>query len=872
MAEIFSFGAWVRRRRKALDLTQAELAARAGCTESMLRKVEADARQPSRQLAERLATVLKLPAAEHDWFLKAARGEPAADHPAAPAPVWAQTHPHTGGLPAQPTSFVGRDKERMLLRLLLRRGDVRLLTLTGPGGVGKTRLALQIATELAAEFPDGVVFVPLAPVADPARIIPSIATACGVPDIGDRPPLDRLCAALRDRRMLLLLDNFEHVLAAAADLATLLAATATLKLLATSRAALHLAWEHDFAVPPLALPTRGMHPSLEQLSQYDAVRLFVARAQAANPAFTLTDENAPAVAEICRRLDGLPLAIELATARCRHFTPQALLARLDRRLALLTSGPRDMPERQQTLRGLIDWSYNLLEGREQLLLARMGVFADGCSLETAEAVCSSPEDGPIDLLDQLLSLVDKSLIQQVQGLAGEPRFVLLETIREYALEQLLAGGEQEAIRRKHAEACLRLAETAARALEGAQQGAWLGRLQQEHDNLRAALAWTVERREAESGIRLAVALRLFWFMRGYLTEGRAWLGQLLALPNASAHDRARALDCAGFLARYQGDYDAAAGLIGESLALWRSLASTQGIADALGNLGYVRLYQGDSLAARTLYEESLGLNRALDNPQGIADCLIHLGAAAFFQGDAAAARAFHEEALSIWERLGDTEGVAYAQYHLGDVALSQGELGAAARWFAASLATAVELEWPLAISSAVEGAASLAVRRGRPAMAVRLAAFAAHMRQAVAIPLSPERAQLLEQRLAPTRLELAGQVFADTWAAGEALTFDQAVEAARAELAAADQGLLSSRQSGGHEALGAVSSGLTAREREVAILIAQGLSNREIAAALVVGIKTVEAHISRVLAKLGFSSRARIAAWAVEHGLTRSSE
>jgi predicted ATPase/DNA-binding CsgD family transcriptional regulator/DNA-binding XRE family transcriptional regulator len=866
MAEIHSFGVWVQRRRQALDLTQAELATRIGCAESMLRKIETDTRRPSKRIAVRLAAALELPLDERDLFLKAALTHLAVDDSVAPS----FTRVGAGWLPSQPTSFVGRDKERMLLRLLLRRDDVRLLTLTGPGGAGKTRLALQIAAELAVDFPDGVVFVPLAPVAA-AHVILSIAIACGVPDAGDRPVIERLARALRGRRMLLLLDNFEHLLPAAVDLASLLTATRALKLIVTSRAALHLAWEHDFAVPPLALPARGLRPSREQLLQYDAVRLFVARAQAANAMFTLTDENAPAVTEICRRLDGLPLAIELATARCRYYTPQALLARLDSPLALLTGGPRDAPERQQTLRRLIDWSYNLLDPQEQRLLARLSVFADGCTLDAAQAICAEPEER--NLLDDLLSLVDKSLIQQMTDVAGEVRFVLLETIREYALERLLASGEQETFRHRHAQLFLQLAETVAPALEGTEQGRWLRRLQQELDNMRAALAWALEWQASGSGVRLAVALRLFWFMRGHLTEGREWLARLLTLPNLSAHDRARALDCAGFLARYQADYGAATELISESLVLWRSLANTQGIADALSNLGYVRLHQSDSQAAHALYMESLSLNSGLGNQQGIADCLSHLGTAAFVQDDVAAAHTFHEQSLSIWERLGDTEGIAYAQYHLGDVALAQGQQDAAARWFAASLATAVELEWPLAIVSALEGAVALAVRRGDPRTAVRLAAFAALVRQTVTLPLSPERAQLLERRLAPARTSLTKRSFAEMWAAGEALTTEQAVAAARSELtAAASEERLPERPGGELDASSPVSSGLTAREREVTALIAQGRSNREIAAALVVSLKTVEAHTSRILTKLCFSSRAQVAVWAVEQGLARTGE
>lgn len=861
----------MRRRRRALDLTQAELAAQAGCTESMLRKIEADARRPSAQLAERLAQILA-PAAE------TAPAAPVHALPAA-APMWWHLS-RSAELPEQPTAFIGRETERLVLRLLLRRDDVRLVTLTGPGGAGKTRLALQIAAELKADFPDGVVFVPLASVADAARVMPTVALACGVIEHGDwaaapsgaRPLLARLAQTLRNRRVLLLLDNVEHLLAAAPEIASLLAATTALKIIVTSRARLHLTWEHDFAVPPLALPTPGMQPALEQLAQFDAVRLFLARAQAVDATIVLTAENADVVIEICRRLDALPLAIELATARCRYFTPQALLARLDSRLTLLTSGPRDAPERQQTLRGLIDWSYALLEPREQRLLARLGVFANGCSLAAAEAVCVEPGETAASLLDSLLSLVDKSVIQQTRGVAGEPRFVLLETIREYALERLQASGEQHAVQSAHVAFFFRLAETAASALEGAEQSRWLARLRQEHDNLRVALAWMIEQRDAERGIRLAVALRLFWFMRGYLAEGRDALVQLLALPNLATQDRARGLDCAGFLARYQGDYDAAAVLIQESLAIWRTSAYGQGIADALSNLGYVRLHQGDTSAARALYRESLSLNRACANQQGIADCLSHLGTVSFIEGDLSAAATLYREALAVWELLGDQEGVAYAQYHLGDVALAHGQSASAAGWFAASLSTAVELEWPLAIVSTVEGAVALAVGRGKLVTATHLAAFAGQARETGSIRASADRAQLIEQRLAPARETQGDQAFAACWAEGALLTSEQAIALARHEFAAAAAHSDTAQRHSGTAAADMSPGGLTAREQDVARLLAQGRSNREIAAELVVGVKTVEAHTSRILAKLGFSSRAQIAVWAVQHGLSGTPE
>jgi predicted ATPase/DNA-binding CsgD family transcriptional regulator len=763
----------------------------------------------------------------------------------------------------------------MLVRVLLRRADVRLLTLTGAGGTGKTRLALQMAAELRDDFADGVAFIGLASITDPSLVIPTIAKALGVIDAGDQPLIARLTGVLHDKQLLLVLDNFEQVLPAATEVAALLAASPNLKLLVTSRAALHLSWEHEFPVPPLAVPNPGMLQSIDQLHQYDAVRLFIMRAQTVQADFALTSENAQTVAEICRQLDGLPLAIELATARLKLFSPQALLARLDRRLTLLTGGPRDLPARQQTLRGMIDWSYNLLEPAEQTLFARLGVFVGGCTAEAAEVVCGDQdlrmEDGgsivhpPSSILDRLATLLDHSLLRQEIGADGAPRFQMLETIHEYALEQLAAGGEQKQIRRRHAEYFLALAEAAAAALEGAQQGLWLGQLQQEHDNLRAALSWALEQREAEIGLRLAVALRLFWFMRGYLSEGRERLAQILAIANSSPGTRAKALDCAGFLARYQGDYAAAALLIRESLALRRSLGHSQGIADALSNLGYVSLHQGDYAAARAMYEESLGLYSALNNQQGRADCLSHLGAAAFYQGDYAAARQLHEQALAIWRALGDVEGVAYALYNLGDVLLAEAEHATAAPRYTESLRAAMELEWPWGIASAVEGAAGLAAFHARPRAALWLAGFAAKLRATIAIPLAPARAQVLAQRLEPAQKALSEPARAAAWAEGEELTLEQAVAEAFAELAwvSADATRPHREPQPARDDLG----GLTAREREVAILIAQGLSNRAIAAALVVGVKTVEAHTSRILMKLGFSSRAQIAAWAVEKGL-----
>jgi predicted ATPase/transcriptional regulator with XRE-family HTH domain len=527
-----TFGPWLRQRRRQLDLTQADLARQVNCSEITVRKLEADERTPSRQIAELLADCLEVPAAERPAFVAFARGRTGAG---ALGPPLSPPSAPPGGLPAPLTRLLGRDQEvARICQCLL--DDTRLLTLIGPPGIGKTRLSLSIAGALSDRFPDGAVFVALASVADPGLVVDALAQAVGVAEAAGHSIGDRLIEALCDRSMLLVLDNFEHVLPAAGEIARLLAACPELKVLATSRAALHIRGEQLFPVSPLALPTMAWPLEAQTVARSSAVMLFVERAQAAASNFALSDENAATVAAICARLDGLPLAIELVAARMRLLSPLALLSRLGQRLDLLAAGPSDLPPRHQTLRRAIEWSYNLLAPDEQRLFERLGVLAGDYELEAIEAICGDcglqiadcrlEESGQSTIynlqstiLESLEVLIDHSLVARRAGADEEPRCVMLETIREYALERLAASGQLPALRERHARYYLALAERAEPELSGAQQERWLNRLEREHDQFHAALSWAQEAGAAEIGRRLAAVLWRFACQR---LEIRDW--------------------------------------------------------------------------------------------------------------------------------------------------------------------------------------------------------------------------------------------------------------------------------------------------------------------------------------------------------------
>jgi predicted ATPase/class 3 adenylate cyclase/Tfp pilus assembly protein PilF len=683
-------------------------------------------------------------------------------------------------LPVQPTPLVGREADVAAVRALLRRGDVRVVTLSGPGGIGKTRLALQVAADLLDQFPDGVYFVSLAAVSDPALVLPTIAQTLGLGESGSCPLADTLHGYLAERAILLVLDNFEQVGAAAPQLAVLLAACGQPKLLVTSRATLRVRGEHEYPVPPLALPDPRRLPSLDVLGQYAAARLFVGLAIAARPDFELTADNAAAVATICARLDGLPLALELAASRIKLLSPEAMLPRLQSRLGLLTGGATDLPTRQQTLRGAIAWSYDLLRLGEQVLLRRLGIFAGGCTLDAAEAVCEAAGDQELSVLDGIGSLVNQSLVRQSAAGDAEPRFTMLETIREYALERLRQSGEEPTVRRQHGQYFLGLAEQAERGLRGPAQPRWLERLEQESDNLRLALEWAQTDADAATRLRLSGALWRFWWVRGHLSEGRSWLGRALASSEDADGDlRASALNGAGNLALAQGDFGEAARLHEASLALRRALGDEPGTATSLNNLAVVAQEQGIYDRATGLHEQALALRRTLCDQRGIASSLLNLGEMACAQGDYARAAALLDESLALHRDLGDTRRVAYSLLNLAAVHAGQGDPARAGPLYAECLGLLAELGDKRGIATGLEGLASVACKQAAFDRAARLHRAAAALRADIRVPLPPTARADYDACLAAVRERLGETAFRAAWAAGASTPLDDVVAQAR---------------------------------------------------------------------------------------------
>ena len=731
-----------------------------------------------------------------------------------------QPERRSSNLPVQKTAFFGRDSEATALRDLLNRDEVRLITLTGPGGIGKTRLALQVGRGVADAFPGGVFFVALSTVTGAGAVVPAILQVLGVGETGNQSPHVSLKEYLRtlEAPALLLLDNFEHLVSSAPLISELVSIAPKLKIIVTSQAPLHVYGEHEFPVPPLALPDPKALPPLETLSGLPSIALFAERAQSVKRDFALTKENAAAIAAICARLDGLPLAIELAAARIKLLSPAAMQSRLESCLTLLTGGARDLPTRQQTLRGTVDWSYSLLNPAEQTLFRRLSIFSGGCTLDGVEAVCDTAGDLGLDVLDGMTSMVDKSLAQQSEAPDGETRFVMLSTIREYALERLVESGEEAVIRRAHAAYCLVLAEEGAPEVISNPQ--WLDRFELEHDNFRTALNFLIKTGDGVWGPRLGTALFRFWETREYLTEGREFLSRLLKMDGTAARPklRARLLFDAAVLAGEQGDFSAAHSLFEQNLEASRGLSDNQGIAvavnalainardrgelsaaaslfeqcahiwkevgdsantaRALSNLANVAKLQGDLSLASSLYAECLKLFRSISDEAGVAWTLNYQGDVARVRGDYEAARSYYEQSLAGLRQLGDGWGIASALADLASLRRDQGDYSEAKELYAGSLKIFQELGNKRGTARVLESVAISAAAQSQPKRALRLAGAAAGVRQRLGAPLGLAEQASLEKSLQPARMALDDATGMSAWMEGWGMQLEEAVREA----------------------------------------------------------------------------------------------
>ena len=774
-----SFGDWLKRKRKALDLTQAELANQVGCSAAAIRKIEAEERRPSAQIAERLAEIFAIPHNERTKFLRFGRGELRS----APAEIKENFPWHTAtksprsNLPATVTSLVGREQEIALVREYLLNPDIRLVSLIGPPGIGKTRLSIEAARAVLTDFPDGVFFVALASLEDPSLLARTVAQALGFVETKREPSTEQLIEGIGDKQMLILLDNCEHLIEEVASLASALLSTCSrLKILATSRESLRIPGEWLYAISTLSVPKEISLADIHTASEFPALTLFAERARAVRADFVLANDNIQAVASICAQLDGLPLAIELIAARMRLMTPQALLEHWNNQYVLSADGMRSRSTRQKTLNDAIAWSYNLLSVEEQRLFACLSIFSGGFTLEIVETIFSELFVGR-SLSSLITSLLDKSLLQHTFDARGQVRFNMLVTIQQFALDRLQNMGSEADVRNKHLVYFLNLAAQADKEIHGPNQVTWLRRLSSERDNLRSALSWATETRQTEVALQMVGHLSLFWFRRSDLSEGRQWLGKVVQLPHALQYPTwySYALAQLAFHTWLQSGPQAAKPFVEQALTITRAHDDQWNTAWSLTILGLVLISEGNFIGAQSVLDEAKTLFREVHDEWGYANAVISLGNGAFNQDDQATALVLHEESLFIFRNLGDTYFESVALRFIGMLQVKQGDFRHGMTTLREALLLAQQLNSKYEIAAGLNWFGEAERHAGRPAHAVHFHWAARNVYDSIGA-WRQENEPEFERSLAACHTALGESAFAGAVEQGRALTVEQAIE------------------------------------------------------------------------------------------------